>query len=128
MGSLDCRHCTAADERRALDEWSAKLPLLPPQDYRWLIHQRAVALTRPAWQPIETAPRDGRTILLGCCNSHGKWRTMRGQWFSAETIADEWEYGEDCAAGWYETAVEPDAPNCWEISPTHWMPLPKAPT
>lgn len=34
------------------------------------------------WQPIETAPKDGRTLLLGYFNSAGKWRAMRGQWFA----------------------------------------------
>ena len=30
---------------------------------------------RSAWQPIETAPKTGRTLLLGYFNSHGNWRT-----------------------------------------------------
>lgn len=80
------------------------------------------------WQPIETAPKTGRTLLLGCFNELGNWRTMRGQWFSQATIADEWEEPDGAEEGWYETAVEPDVPNCWSISPTHWMPLPAAPS
>ena len=32
------------------------------------------------WQPIETAPKTGWTILLGYRNSLGNWRTMRGKW------------------------------------------------
>ncbi|WP_368648008.1 hypothetical protein ABRZ10_07210 [Castellaniella ginsengisoli] len=81
-----------------------------------------------AWQPIETAPRDGRTLLLGRRNSLGNWRTMRGQWMSAEYIAEYWEDPDEVEPGWFETAVEAeDPPNCWLIEPTHWMPLPAAP-
>ena len=79
------------------------------------------------WQPIDTAPKDGRTILLGRYNSLNKWRTMRGQWFSASTIAEEWE-DDECEEGWYETSVESDdIPNCWATNPSHWMPLPEQP-
>lgn len=81
-----------------------------------------------AWQPIETAPKDGRTILLGRRNSLGNWRTMRGQWMSAEYIAEYWDDPDDAKPGWFETAVEADdLPNCWGVLPTHWMPLPAAP-
>jgi hypothetical protein len=80
------------------------------------------------WQPIETAPKTGRTILLGYRNSHGNWRTLRGQWFSQEAINEDWEDPEGCEPGWYETSVEADdTPNCWATEPTHWMPLPEAP-
>jgi len=80
------------------------------------------------WQPIETAPQDGRTLLLGYFNSHGKWRTMRGQWMSADFIADNWEEPENGEPGWHETSVEADqCPTCWFTTPTHWMPLPAAP-
>lgn len=82
------------------------------------------------WQQIETAPKTGKTILLGYFNSHGNWRTLRGQWFSQEAINETWEEPEDCDGleGWYETSVEADdVPNCWATEPTHWMPLPAAP-
>lgn len=79
------------------------------------------------WQSIETAPKDGRTLLLGYRNSSDKWRTVRGQWFTSEEIS-EWENADDFEASWYETSVENDEPpNCWLINPTHWMPLPDAP-
>ncbi|MGZ3235745.1 MAG: hypothetical protein ACXU8A_00045 [Burkholderiaceae bacterium] len=92
---------------------------------------QAALLTRqavPEWLPIETAPKTGRTILLGAFNKLGNWRTMRGQYFTQQQIDDEWEEPDFGAEGWYETAVEADdTPNCWSINPTHWMPLPAAP-
>jgi hypothetical protein len=91
----------------------------------------ATALPRVAatvWQPIETAPKTGRTLLLGYLNSTGKWRTVRGQWMSEAYISEQWEEPDDAEPGWYETSVEADdPPNCWPIEPTHWMPLPAAP-
>lgn len=81
-----------------------------------------------AWQPIETAPKDGRTLLLGYLNACGKWRTVRGQWMSQNYIDEYWEDPDDVEPGWFETAEEAeDIPNCWGIDPSHRMPLPAAP-
>lgn len=81
------------------------------------------------WLDIATAPKTGRTLLLGYWNLLGKWRTVRGQWMSAEYIGQEWEEPDDVEAGWFEIAVEADdMPNCWRVTPSHWMPLPAAPT
>lgn len=80
-----------------------------------------------SWQPIESAPKDGRTLLLGYFNPLNKWRTVRGQWFTDEEIG-EWENGEDFESGWYETPENMDEPpNCFLIAPAHWMPLPSPP-
>ena len=78
------------------------------------------------WQPIETAPKDGQTLLLGYFNKCNRWRTVRGQYFSQEQINAEWD--EPGVPGWYETAENADdPPSCWGINPTHWMPLPEPP-
>lgn len=80
------------------------------------------------WKPIESAPKTGRTLLLGYWNSHGKWRTVRGQWMSAEYIGQEWDEPDGVEAGWFETAVEADdVPNCWPVSPSYWQPMPEPP-
>lgn len=110
--------------------WDRKFP---DADYN-ILHYRVVSApasltVEQAWRPIESAPKDGKTMLLGYFNSHNRWRTMRGRWFSAEHIAEQWEEPDDVDEGWFETAVEPDdMPNCWRTNPTHWMPLPAPPS
>jgi len=102
------------------------------EEFRRLVYD---ALTCPplsalpeGWRPIETAPKNGSTMLLGYLNIAGKWRTTRGQWMSEDEIAETWKDPDDGEEGWYETCVEADdIPNCWRINPSHWMPLPKAP-
>lgn len=94
----------------------------------------AVALAAPptaqagGWIGVDEAPKNGRTLLLGYFNNAGKWRTTRGQWISQDYI-DEYADDPDCMSpGWHETTVEDDDGKCWPIDPTHWMPLPPAPT
>lgn len=92
---------------------------------------RAALSTQPqqaGWMPIETAPKTGRTLLLGYFNSAGNWRTMPGQWMSQYYIDEYWEEPDDVEPGWFETVVESDdIPNCWPTDTTHWMPLPPVP-
>lgn len=63
------------------------------------------------WQPMETAPRDGKLILVFAPGTSDKWDGDLG---SLTTV---------CA--WH-----PDAGFCvCELrEPTHWMPLPDPPT
>lgn len=104
-------------------------------DRLWRAYTRLTADETSGWQPIETAPKDGRSLLLGYFNELGNWRTLRGEWFEQGSMdewtgsMDEWT-GEDYGnpAGWYETSVEnDDPPNCWVTEPTHWQPLPQPP-
>ena len=64
-----------------------------------------------SWQPIETAPRDGREIL---CFENGIIRVCRPKQFNL----DRWEYfrNEQFCPG-----------HTFSLSPSHWMPLPSAP-
>lgn len=76
-------------------------------ELRLLIRERDALITRlraaeaqTAWQPIETAPRDGTWVLAWCGTS-----CEQITW----TDEDRWGTGE----GW--------------VRPTHWQPLPAAP-
>jgi hypothetical protein len=65
-----------------------------------------------AWQPIETAPKDGTTIDV--CNRWGD-RSADVAW-----VDGKWRYwGVDGfgSPGWVSL----------DLSPTHWMPLPEPP-
>lgn len=130
-----------SDERAAFEAWHNEYrtqELVRRDDTYYNTHVRCrwegwqaraiESALQPAWRDIESAPKDGRVVLLGKFNSHNKWRTMRGQWFSADAIAETWEDPDDAPEGWYETSVEAeDMPNVWYTEPTHWMPLPPAP-
>lgn len=65
------------------------------------------------WQPIETAPKDGRTVLL--------WWTTRGAGTGGYVVE-----GDDLmACGWrgdQDLCIPRDQKHC-----THWMPLPLPP-
>lgn len=67
------------------------------------------------WQPIETAPKDGTYILLGGCK-HGP-AVRIGYWGPGRYDHRRREY----ERGWA------DGP-AYGFNPTHWMPLPPAPT
>ena len=62
------------------------------------------------WQPIETAPKDGRSLLIWSADEgidlahHNDW----GRWQVQETADYDNEYFVD-------------------LKPTHWMPLPEPP-
>lgn len=80
-----------------------------------------------AWQPIETAPRDGTEIIGlfhrrydedGPVSVYGPWtiawngKKWRSSWDGSEVISSESDFGTE-----YK---EPD------LDPTHWQPMPIA--
>lgn len=136
MGTIEKTFGMSAQQTTALQEWLDKTEwihkTLQPHELGKhiadVMRERLEAQAAPAWQPIETAPKDGETLLLGYRNKHGHWRTVRGQWMSEDYIQEYWEEPDNGSPGWFEDSVEADdVPNCWPIEPTHWMPLPAAP-
>lgn len=64
------------------------------------------------WQPIETAPKDGRLLLL-----------LRGVLCYGYFFK-----GDDGSSGWITSKIGRNADPMMSIEdPTHWMPLPKPP-
>lgn len=68
------------------------------------------------WQPMESAPKDGGTILLWCGDIDGSREDREfmttGHWY------EQW----DGWTGWVDSYEGEDLP-----PPTHWMPLPPSP-
>jgi hypothetical protein len=83
-----------------------------------------------AWQPIETAPRDGTTVLLAAPGrvTAGEWHAE--QWPTASEhhsttgeYLGQYETGECIPAAWYSW----DGGFTDEDPPTHWQPMPAPP-
>ena len=63
------------------------------------------------WEPIESAPRDGRQILTWRGDSYVV-HVQGGSWYQTSF----WSTHRQCFVGWPK-----------ESEPTHWMPLPDPP-
>ena len=81
------------------------------------------SLAPSAWQPIESAPRDGEWIMLGGGKIVYGWYAEQpplvvGQWTTDAGGGDEgrWQFA------WYDGGYYGE----YE-APTHWMPLPEPP-
>ena len=92
--------------------------------------EQGEAMAAPNWQPIETAPKDGTTILLTAPG-----RVTVGEWHPEQwPTASEYHGTTGEYLGQYETGeCKPASWISWdggffdEDPPTHWMPLPEPP-
>lgn len=118
---IDMRTATEEEIFAAIDEiawrsWQARAALQSQQ---------------PAgWRPIETAPKDGRMMLLFYTNSNGLPRVVVAGWLTDDEAAETDADGFGLEAGWYERIDnwgEYYQVAIHEGEPTHWMPLPPAP-
>ena len=83
-------------------------------------------MTTSAWRPIETAPKDGASILL-----HFQWDESTWPWTCCDvnTVVASWwddESDDDGEGAWICYMNLPSDPEC-PFKPTHWMPLPDPP-
>lgn len=73
------------------------------------------------WQPIETAPKDGRHVLIAN-DTPGSIHPCEGYY-----VTPEHRYGKEPKhAGWWRLAGSSEA-SVHGRTPTHWMPLPPPP-
>ena len=81
------------------------------------------------WQPIETAPKDGTTIIIGWRDEKA-WQQRMGAWDSEHSFKwnDETDESESEGA-WSDGAVDDWAyQETYSYPATHWMPCPEPPT
>lgn len=74
------------------------------------------------WQPIETAPKDGRYIIGLSFFTSGEWSSANiCRWQTAEQIAENegWGDASEFEEGW---DCEGD-----QVSPRFWIPMPTIP-
>lgn len=78
------------------------------------------------WQPIETAPRDGRKLLM----TDGKEIQVCYPKLFPRPIAgeDEKSLQQSKAGDRWEYFRHPKSNDTWSLTPTHWMELPELPT
>ena len=92
------------------------------------------------WQPIKIAPLDRKLIVYGMTSVSGGPRTLLARYWPAHTleVAEGYEHEAEgvviaddgtayLPANWYEENSADDAPAV-TVYPTHWMPLPGAPS
>lgn len=90
-----------------------------------------LAGTPSGWQPIETAPKTGRKVILFYLNRNNLPRTVMARWLTDEQAAETDADGVGLEGGWYECIDNWDDYTevaIHEGEPIHWMPLPPAPT
>lgn len=90
----------------------------------------AAPAAAPAWQPIETAPKDGRKLILSYVNRCSKTRTVMARWLTDEEAAETDADGVGLEGGWYESIDnwgEYTEVTITEGEPSHWMLPPAAP-
>jgi hypothetical protein len=123
-----------ADRIRKLDRECVQWDKLFQRTYQRVKKAEAYAAELEAkltWKPVETAPKDGRSILL-LTRCHGVCKAWfnDGYW-TADTPISPREYSGDawvCCDSAFQIEVE-FGPDGYEShgTATHWMPLPVAP-
>lgn len=69
------------------------------------------------WRPINSAPKDGKAILIG----HADGWVNEARWIEYDRIAGN-------GGGWFDANTHPTDATDGESRPSHWMPLPEPPS
>lgn len=77
------------------------------------------------WQTIETAPKDGTSVLIISAD-YPDCRAVMGFWEYTEMEGWSWCLYEKLL--WHDIPEEHHGLIGWMPEPTHWMPLPAPPT
>lgn len=72
------------------------------------------------WQPIQTAPRDGTSILVAVLGANNIFIAVYRKWYSESLRAD-------VVTWWSNGAKNSYQPDQLMLNPSHWMPLPDLP-
>ena len=76
------------------------------------------------WMPIETAPRDGRFLLLHVPEGLESGTVTVGAYYRCEDRAENGRFKKGNWDGWL--GMDADVQSSW-CDPTHWQPLPQPP-
>jgi len=108
LNDLICWHVEVAQEPapKQAEPFNPDWSLLDATQESLREHMQMVKQAEPAWQPIESAPKDGSEILLG-----HKDGSLAIGWWRARNPNQGWTDGDSYAMGW----------------PTHWQPAPTPP-
>ena len=90
------------------------------------IRHRDVLMAEREWQPIETAPRDGKSVLLACSHQGGTF-IETGYWDPNFRMSWSEELEALSGTGAWTNGYQDGSEYPVEFTPTHWMELPKPP-
>ena len=106
MSTQDAQRPLAMNERNPIARYTTGEILLEWIAYADGLESQLTALKQElAWRPIETAPRDGNSIL--------GWRVGSVAAFECRFINEQWEFSDGCHM---------------HGGPDGWLPLPQPPT
>jgi hypothetical protein len=97
------------------------------------IEELEAKLDRVQWQPIETAPKDGTSVLVstsfgGVQVVHIAFYRSENEWNSEGQYLTGWSDLDDWLGWWSYTKGSVTQEKLEGVSaPTHWMPLPESP-
>ena len=76
------------------------------------------------WKPIETAPKDGRFMLLHVPDGLESGVVTVGSYWKADGRTENGRFALGSWSGWL--GMDADVQSSW-CEPTHWQPLPAPP-